>query len=707
MKKRFNNSFFRIAFLFLLAFCFLFTWQTCKKAEVVVPPSPETAVISVTETLHGMEIVDPFRWLEDQESPETREWIRVQNEYTDSILDSLSGREKLKKLVSGFIKIDTISMPREMGGRYFFSKRRVDQELYVIYMRKGLEGEDEVLIDPHPMSEDKTTSVGISDISKDGKILAYSVRKGGEDEVEIRFLDVDSRKDLSDSLPKSRYFGLSLTPDKSGFYYTRYSLDKGPRIYYHKMGTETAGDRLIFGEGYGPEMILYGELSEDGRWLVITVMYGSSADKTEIYLKDISSDGPIVPVVKDIDARFFGGIAGNSLFLQTNWEAPNSRLIATDPEKPTRDNWREVIPESDAVMEGFSTAGGKLFISYLKDVKSMVVEFEPDGTRLGEISFPTIGTVSGVYGKWDSNEAFFLYTSFHIPTTIYRYDVADRTQEIWAKINVPLDSDKFEVKQVWFESKDGTRVPMFVVHARNIKLDGSHAALLTGYGGFNASSTPGFSAQAAAWIKKGGVYAVANLRGGGEFGEEWHRAGMLQNKQNVFDDFIAAAEYLIENGYTKPEKLAIRGGSNGGLLVGAAMTQRPDLFGAVICTYPLLDMVRYHMFLVARYWVPEYGSSENPEQFKYLYAYSPYHNVKKGTNYPAVLFITGDADTRVAPLHARKMAALMQAATGSGKPVIIRYHTKAGHSGGQPVSQQIDDLTDSLSFLLWQLEGKF
>lgn len=707
MKKRFNDSIFRSAFLFLLIFCFLFTWQTCRKAEVVVPPPPETAVINVSETLHGMEIVDPYRWLEDQESPETREWIRAQNEYTDSILNSLPGREKLKELVSSFIKIDAMGMPREMGGRYFFFKRRADQELYVIYMRKGLEGEDEVLIDPHPMSEDRTTSVGISDISKDGKMLAYSVRKGGEDEVEIRFLDVDSRKDLPDSLPKSRYFGLSLTPDKSGFYYTRHFPDKGPRIYYHKMGTETAEDRLIFGEGYGPEMILFGELSEDGRWLMITVLYGSSADKTEIYLQDVSVDSPIVPVVKDIDARFFGSIAGNTLFLQTNWEAPNSRLIAVDPEKPARENWREIIPESDAVMEGFSAAGGKLFVSYLKDVKSIVVEFEPDGTRVGEISFPTIGTVSGVYGKWGSSEAFFVYTSFHIPTTIYRYDVADRTQKIWSKINVPIDSDKYEVKQVWFKSKDSTRVPMFVVHAKDIRLDGSHPALLTGYGGFNASSTPGFSAQAAAWIKEGGVFALANLRGGGEFGEEWHRAGMLQNKQNVFDDFIAAAEYLIENGYTKPEKLAIRGGSNGGLLVGAAMVQRPDLFGAVICTYPLLDMVRYHMFLVARYWVPEYGSSENPEQFKYLYAYSPYHNVKKGTDYPAVLFITGDADTRVAPLHARKMAALMQAATGSNKPVMIRYHTKAGHSGGQPVSQQIDDLTDSLSFLLWQLEGKF
>jgi len=469
------------------------------------------------------------------------------------------------------------------------------------------------------------------------------------------------------------------------------------------MGKDVSSDEEIFGEGYGPEMILAAQLSDDGRWLVISVMYGSAPDKTEVYLKDLTARKPFFPLVKDIPARFFGGIAGETLYLQTNWNAPNNKILAVDLKMPARENWREVIPESEAVIQGFSAAGGKLFVQHLKDVKTTVVAFEPDGTRIREISFPTIGTVTGVSGRWDSNEAFFIFTSFHIPTTIYRYDVASGSQEVWAKINVPIESEKFEVKQVWYKSKDGTDIPMFIVHAKDIKLNGSNPTLLTGYGGFNISLTPNFSVQTAAWVEKGGVCAVPNLRGGGEFGEKWHKAGMLGNKQNVFDDFIAAAEYLINNKYTSPRKLAITGGSNGGLLVGAAMTQRPELFGAVVCTYPLLDMIRYHKFLVARYWVPEYGSSDDAQQFKYLYAYSPYHQVKKVAKYSAVLFITGDADTRVAPLHARKMAALMQASTGSRKPVILRYHIKAGHSGGQPVSQQIEDLTDTLSFLFSQL----
>ena len=650
-----------------------------------------------------MEIVDSYRWLEDQYSPETRKWIEAQNKYTDSLLKSLPGREELRKLVSNLLKVDTISIPIERGGRYFFYKRGADQELSIIYMRKGLRGEDEVLIDPHPWSEDKTVSANIQDISMDGTLLAYGVRRGGEDEVEIKLFNVDKRENLPDSLPRARYFGISITPDKRGFYYTKHHPE-GPRIYYHVIGTNVSEDKQIFGEGYGPDKILYASISENGRWLLIHVLYGASADKTEIYIKDLKTDKPVYPIVKDIPARFEGEIGGNILFIHTNWKAPNGRIFAVNPEKPEKEMWKEIIPESDAVIRGFSLAGHKIFVNYLKDVKSKVSIFEPDGTFVREITFPSIGSVSGINGRWDSNEVFFAFSSFHIPTTIYRYDVLTGRKEIWAKVKIPVDTKNYEVRQVWYKSKDGTRVPMFIVHPKNIKLNGNNRTLLTGYGGFNISLTPRFSPRAVAWLEKGGVYAVANLRGGGEFGEKWHRAGMRENKQNVFDDFIAAAEYLIKEGYTKPEKLAIMGGSNGGLLVGAVMTQRPDLFGAVVCTYPLLDMIRYHKFLVARYWVPEYGSSEDPEQFKYLLAYSPYHNVKKGTKYPAILFITGDADTRVAPLHARKMTALMQASTASGKPVLLRYHTKAGHSGGQPVSQQIEDLVDILSFLLWQLK---
>jgi len=371
--------------------------------------------------------------------------------------------------------------------------------------------------------------------------------------------------------------------------------------------------------------------------------------------------------------------------------------------KPARDNWREVIPEGTSVITGVSAVGGKLFVSYLENVATRIKVFEGSGKPVRDITFPTLGTSSGMIGDWDRDEGFYTFSSFAQPTTIYRYSVASGEQQVFAQINVPVHSDQIEVKQVWFESKDKTRVPMFLVSRKGLKLDGNNPVFLTGYGGFNVALTPNFSALAAYWAESGGVFALPNLRGGGEFGEKWHKAGMLANKQNVFDDFIGAAEWLIKNKYTTPAKLAISGGSNGGLLVGAAMTQRPELFQAVVCSYPLLDMIRYQSFLVARFWVSEYGSSENAEQFKYIHAYSPYHRVKKGEKYPAVLFVTGDADTRVAPLHARKMAALVQASTGSTRPVLLHYNTKAGHSTGLPVSQQIEDQTDELSFLFWQL----
>ena len=698
----------RAGILFFLIVSLFVTVQSCKKG-ISVPPPPETKVVEVVDTVQGVDIADPYRWLEDQKSPETREWISRQNAYTDSILGSLSMRDELKALAAKFIKIDTISIPIERGGRYFLTKKRADQELSVIYMRQGLDGQDKVLVDPHPMSEDKTTSVSIQDISQDGTLLAYGIRKGGEDELEIRFLDVDTRKDLPDVLPRGLYFTVTMMPDKSGFFYNKMTTTSGPLILYHSFGTEVGADKEIFGKGYVLGNIMFPVLSDDGRWLVIIVQQGASG-KTEVYLKDLAGENPITTVVNDLNAWTTADVVGGTLYIQTNWGAPNGRLFAADPKNPSRENWKEIIPESDMVMQDLAPrvtfAGGKIFVNYLKDVKSQVVIFEPDGKRVGEISFPAIGAVGGLSGRWGSNEVFFAFTSYHIPTIIYRYDVSSGDKKVWAKIEIPIDSEQYDIKQVWYESKDGTKVPMFVVHKKGIKLDGSHPTFLTGYGGFNLSQSPRFSAYAAVWLEKGGVYAVPNMRGGGEFGERWHRAGMLENKQNVFDDFIAAAEYLIREGYTKPKQLAIMGGSNAGLLMGAVLTQRPDLYGAIVCTYPLLDMVRYHMFLVGRYWVPEYGCSENPEQFKYLYAYSPYHHVKKGTKYPAVLFITGDADTRVAPLHARKMAALVQASTGSGKPVMLRYFISAGHAGGQPASEQIKNLAEIMSFLLRQLEGK-
>jgi prolyl oligopeptidase len=664
---------------------------------------PKTKTDPVKETFHGVEITDPYRWLEDQNSPETRQWIDAQNEYTDGLLNPLPGRDKLKQRLTELLKIDSVGMPAARQGRYFFSKRLADQDLSIIYLRQGLTGKDEVLIDPHPLSPDKTTSVNLMSVSDEGKLLAYGIRQGGEDEVAVQLFDVDARKDLSDKLPRARYFGVSIKPDRSGFYYTHFGKE-GPRVRYHEMGKDVKDDIEIFGKGYGPEKIISAGLSDNGKHLLITVSHGSAPKKVELYHLDVTArDAAVKPLVNDIEARFNGDFAGDRLFVRTNWKAPNNRILEASLTEPP-DKWREVVSEGKSVLQGFSLVGGKMFADYLENVTSRVRIFDPAGKALGEIPFPVLGSCSGVSGRFDSPEAFYSFTSFALPPTIYRYDAAKGDQEVWAKLNVPIDGSKIEVKQVEYKSKDGAKVPMFLVQPKGVKLDGARPTLLTGYGGFNVSRTPGFSSLAAAWVERGGVFALPNLRGGGEFGEEWHKAGMLDKKQNVFDDFIAAAEYLIKEKYTSPEKLAISGGSNGGLLVGAALTQRPDLFRAVVCSVPLLDMLRYHQFLVARFWVPEYGSSEDPEQFKYLKAYSPYHNVKPGTVYPAVLFISGDADTRVAPLHARKMCALLQASTGSrARPILLHYDTKGGHSGGKPVTKQIDDLTDELSFLFWQL----
>lgn len=668
------------------------------------PAPPSTRTDDVREVLHGVEIIDPYRWLEDQESSETRAWIDAQNQYSQAILGRLPGRELLKKRLTELLKIESIGLPVERNGRYFFAKRLPEQDFSVIYMRRGLKGADEVLIDPHPMSPDRTVSVDLIDVSGDGTLLAYGLRKGGEDEIEIRLMNVETRQDLADRLPRGRYFGASLKADRSGLYYCRHGKE-GSRVFYHELGKEVASDSEIFGRGYGPEKGIGVALSEDGRYLIMTVFHGSAADKTEIYLQDIVQQLPITTIVNDVPARFIGDVAGGNLYLHTNWNAPNSKILRVDLRQPTRDKWQEIIPESDSNIEGFSLVGGRIFVNYLKNVRSSVRIFSPEGKPLRDISFPSLGTVGGVSGRWENQEAFFMFTSFHLPTTIYRYSVEPGKQEEWARLKVPIRSDRFELKQVWYTSRDGTQVPMFVMHRKGIQLDGSNLALLTGYGGFAQSLTPAFNQRAALWVERGGVFAVPNLRGGGEFGEKWHQAGMREKKQNVFDDFIAAAEWLIQNGYTQPSRLAISGGSNGGLLVGAALTQRPELFRAVVCSYPLLDMLRYHKFLIAKFWVPEYGSADDPEQFKYLYRYSPYHQVKFGAKYPAVLLITGDADTRVAPLHARKMAALLQAATGSdNRPVLLRYDTKAGHVGAAtPVSKRIDDLTDELSFLFWQL----
>ena len=659
-----------------------------------VPPPPPTEVREVVDTLHGVEVPDPYRWLEDQEAPETRAWIDAQNAYTDTVLNALPGREELRARAAAVLKRDAIGLPYERGGRYFYSKRRADQDLAVLYLRDGLDGEEQVLIDPHPMSPDHTISVELRDISDDGTRMAYAVREGGVDEVSIRVREVDTGEDLADVLPPARYGQVTLAADGSGLYYERYG-DVTPRVMFHAFGTPMADDVQLFGEGYERYQIPVTVISDDGRWMAVHVIEGSSGP-TEIHVKDLERDTPFVTAIADGVSESWADFAGGELFIVTNLDAPNKRVVLADPADPAFERWREVVPaRDDVVVEAAAALGGKLAVSYLQDVQPRVAIHDLDGTHVRDIAFDTLGSVGGGAGRWTSDEAFFTFQTFHVPSTIYRYDIATGEQSVWAAPELPVEAAAYEVDQRRFTSQDGTEVPMFVVHRPDVVLDGSNPTLLTGYGGFNNSMTPAFSALATTWLESGGVFALANMRGGGEFGEEWHRAGMLESKQNVFDDFIAAAEHLIAAGYTSSEHLAIRGGSNGGLLVGAVSNQRPDLFGAVVCTYPLLDMVRYHQFLVASFWVPEYGSSDDPEQFAYIHAYSPYHNVIDGGDYPATLYLSGDGDTRVAPLHARKMAALMQAKNGSDNPILLRYHTQAGHSGGQPVSQQIDEMVDN------------
>ena len=668
---------------------------------VNVPP-PQTERREVVETLHGVEIRDPYRWLEDQDAPQTRAWIDEQNHYTDALLKPLPGRDELETLVATVLQVDAIGLPNERGGRYFYSRRRADQDLSVLYVREGLDGEDRALIDPHPMSPDHTISVSYLDISRDGRLVVYAVRDGGVDEVSIHLRDVDTGEDLDDSLPAARYGQINLTPDKTGFFYERYG-DVTPRVMFHALGTEPSADTQLFGDGYELQHIPVSLLSDDGRWLLVHVIEGSSGP-TEIHLKDLTSEAPFTTLIKDGVSESWAEFAGDQLVITTNLDAPNKRVVLADPANPAVDQWREIIPErDDVVIQEARGVGGRLAVSYLQDVQPRMAIHELSGALVRDIAFETLGSVGGGAGRWTSDGAFFTFQSYHRPNTIYRYDLASGDRAVWAQVEVPIDTSRFEVTQTWFASKDGTRVPMFITHRADVALDGTNPTLLTGYGGFNLSRTPAFSSLAAVWLESGGVYAEANMRGGGEFGEDWHRDGMLGHKQHVFDDFIAAAEHLIAEGYTSAEHLAIRGGSNGGLLVGAVSNQRPDLFGAVVCTYPLLDMVRYHQFLVASFWVPEYGSSEDPDQFAYLFDYSPYHNVDETARYPATLYISGDGDTRVAPLHARKMAALMQTLHGDATPMLLRYHTDAGHSGGQPVSQQIEEMVDTLSFLLWQV----
>ena len=664
---------------------------------------PQTAVNVVHDTYGTVDVADPYRWLEDQNSPETRAWISAQEKCTEAALAGLPGRANISKRLTELLRTDTLGTPVEHGGKYFFTKRLANEDLAKIYVRRTADGPDDVLVDPLPWSTDHAASATLETVSRDGKLLFYGRREGGQDEITLHVMDVDSKKELPDVFPRADYFTVDVTPDDRTVYYVR-TVDGAPRAFLHVMGTDPASDKVVYGEGLGKDRILIAVLSDSGRYLMYLVVYGTGSERTDVYLQNLKAGGPVKPVVNDTVGQFFPRFGGDRLYLLSTWKAPMGMVYEVPTDNPARDHWKIVLPESKTKLEDFAPVGGKLVATYTKNASSAIAVFDADGKNEKDISLPSIGSAFSISGRWDSPEAFYAFNSYNAAQTIYRYDLSKGTQSVWAQNRVPFDGSAFAIEQVWYESKDKTRVPMFLFHKKGLKLDGNNPVLLTGYGGFSSSETPFYSAFYLYWAESGGLLAVPSLRGGGEFGEDWHRAGMLEKKQNVFDDFESAADYLIAQKYTSPSRLSIYGVSNGGLLVGAALTQRPDLFQAVVCGYPLEDMLRFQKFMDGPYWVSEYGSAENPDQFKYLRAYSPYQNVSKGKKYPSVLFITGDGDTRVAPLHARKMAAALQANTGSDRPVLLLYDTKSGHSGGRPVNKIIEENTDILSFLDWQLK---
>jgi len=679
---------------------------------------PKAEKRPLEETLHGVKIVDNYRWLEDGQSPETQKWVEEEMAYTRGMLDPLPGRDAIHKRLTELLGIGSISQPQIGGKYYFYTRREGMQNQPIVYVREGVEGKDRVLLDVNQLAADGTIALDWYQLSENGKYLVYGTSPSGSEISTLHIIETKTGNALPDTIDRTRAASIAWTLDNSGFYYTRYpkkgDVPEGQEMYnrhvfYHELGTDPETDPPIFGEGRDPEDWPSVSLDNDGRFLLITVQQGWT--KTELFLMDLKKRTPPTRVTTGKNFIYSGSVYNGRLYIVTNEDAPRYRVFVAEAGDYERDNWEEIIPQTDAVLQGAAVWGGKLFTQYEQNASSQLKIFDLDGTKLHDLMLPALGTVFGSDGKWNRDEIFYGFLSFTVPPTVYRYDLKSGTTSLWAKVDAPsIDPAAYEVNQEWFHSKDGTRVPMFIVNKKGLKKDGHNPTLLTAYGGFNVSLTPSFSRTAYLWMEHGGVYAVANLRGGAEFGEDWHRAGMLDKKQNVFDDMIAAAEHLIAEKYTDTDHLAIQGGSNGGLLMGAMITQRPDLFRAVVCQVPLLDMLRYQNFQIAKLWIPEYGSSDNPEQFKWLYAYSPYHHVKPGTGYPAILFMTADTDTRVDPMHAKKMAAEMQAEAKNGasktRPILLRIESKAGHGAGKPVTKQIEEFTDMYSFLFWQLGVK-
>jgi prolyl oligopeptidase len=677
---------------------------------------PDTAKENQVDDYHGTKIADPYRWLENSDSPETVAWLKKENAISFPYLEKLPSRADFQERITKLLRFERYSPPYWEGGRYIYEKNDGLQNQDVIYTVKELSDAPQVVLDPNKLAADGTISVSVTALSSDGRFFAYGLESSGSDWNEIHVRDLQTDQDLTDLVRWVKFSGISWTKDNRGFFYTRYpapssasgqKLDslRDPKIYYHRLGDLQDKDQLIYDRPDHPEWLLHASTSKNGRYVIITASE-NTVPRNAVYVLNLVDpshpqlDSSLRPVFAQLDAQYEAfNVVGDRLFLRTDRDAPKYKVISVDLshlDQPVSD---DVIPESKDLLEQAKVVGGKLVLSYLVDAKNQLKIASLDGKPEAEVPLPTLGSVNALSGDQDRTELFYSFDSFVFPTAIYRYDVSTGKNEVFRKPSVPISTDDYETKQIFYHSKDGARVPMFIVHRKGIKLDGTNPGLLTGYGGFNISIKPTFSYSYFTWVEKGGVFAEPNLRGGGEYGQDWHQAGTKERKQNVFDDFIAAAEALIAEKYTSSKHLGILGGSNGGLLIGACLTQRPDLFGATVPAVGVLDMLRYQDFTIGSAWISDYGSSDNPEDFKYLIKYSPLHNIHPGTCYPPTLITTADHDDRVVPGHSFKFAATLQAAQSCDNPILIRVDTKAGHGGGKPIAKIIEERADQLAFL--------
>ena len=677
---------------------------------------PTSLQVDQVDTYHGKLVADPYRWLEDPHAAETQAWIEAQNQVTFGFLKDSAIRDDLEHRLTQLWDYEKFGMPFKRANRYFYFKNDGLQNQSVLYTLPDLEAEPRVLLDPNQLSADGTVALSGLSVSEDGRLMAYGLSASGSDWQEWRVRDIETGADLSDHLRWIKFSGASWTHDGAGFFYSRYDepsanaqLEEAnyyQKLYYHRLGMPQSADVLIYERPDQKEWGFSGGVTEDGRYLIISVWLGTDP-KNLLFYKDLTqSDSPVVELISSFEASYSLIDNDGSIFwLQTDWDAPRSRVIAIDIQNPDRSQWREIIPQTAETLEGVGLLNNQFVASYLKDAHTQVKIFNLDGSLVREVALPGVGSAGGFGGKRYEIDTFYSYTSYTTPSRIYRYNMQTGESSLFRQPQLDFDPSDYETTQIFYRSKDGTQVPMFISHKKGLKLDGQNPTILYGYGGFNISLTPSFSPSTIVWMELGGIYAVPNLRGGGEYGEDWHQAGMKLNKQNVFDDFVAAAEWLITENYTSSAKLAISGGSNGGLLVGACMTQRPELFAAALPAVGVMDMLRFQKFTIGWAWCAEYGSAETAEEFEALYAYSPLHNLKPGTRYPATLITTADHDDRVVPAHSFKFAAALQAAHAGDQPVLIRIETKAGHGAGKPTTKVIEEVADRFAFLLKVLQA--